>query len=75
MLKEAIERIMKETGRISETGRIQIEEIQNNTGSDYAKVIVNCYRKRCRKPFLCWEIIIFLPKDQILWNQSSFYYI
>lgn len=73
MLKEAIENIMKETGRITKSGRIEIMEIKHNPGSDYAKVIVNGYRKRCRKPFYCWEIMLFLPKDQILWNQSNHY--
>lgn len=73
MLKEAIKRVMVETHRIAESGRIEIVEIQHNSGSDYAKVIVNGYKKRCRKPFYCWEIMIFIPKDQILWNHSNHY--
>jgi hypothetical protein len=70
-LLEAIRQCMVETGRLCASDRLVLVQ-RNINYSDYAVVNVDAIHKRCKKPYANWELCIYKPKDQILWERSSF---
>jgi hypothetical protein len=73
ILKDAIQARMVETGRLPEGGKIEITAITEENWSDYRRVEVLAYRKRCRKPFMAWNLCIDIAKDLIHWDTTTFY--
>lgn len=71
-LERKIISVMVETGRANPGWRFQIQNIENSPGSDWATVTGVLIKKRCRKPFMGWELAIYMPKAQIWWDKSNF---
>lgn len=72
ILKNAIQARMVETGRLPEGGKIKITAITGENGSDYRRVEILAYRKRCRKPFMAWNICVDIARDLIRWDTTTF---
>lgn len=72
MLLEAIRNSMIERGAILPNWKVTLVQVENANGSDWANVTVNVFRPRCRKPLVVWDIAVYLPRDQIWWDKSSF---
>lgn len=71
-LEKRILSAMTETGRAVPGWRFKIQATENNPGSDWATVTGVLIKKRCRKPFMAWELAVYMPKAQIFWDKSKF---
>ena len=40
--------------------------------SDFAKVLVEVYKPKKRKPCIAWELCINIARKQIYWDKSTF---
>lgn len=74
-LAVAIANALKNTGRMIETDKIEIVAIENKLGSDYATVIVQLTKKRCRKPYIAWTLMIDMARELIYFERSVFVYL
>ena len=75
ILKDAIQKAMIETGRLPEGSRIEIISIEREQYSDFRRIEILAYKKRCRKPFMIWNISLDIVRNLIHWVTSSFYYL
>ena len=71
-LEKSILAAMVETGRAQEGWRIKINNVDVPKGSDWAKVNVSVIKKRCRNPIAAWELSVYIPRQQIWWEKSTF---
>lgn len=74
ILKQQILDLMIETGRLPNGSTIDIVEITGENGSDYRRIELNATKKRCRKPFMCWNICLDIARNIIHWDTTTFYY-
>lgn len=73
-IKNAIENVMRETGRLPKNGRIEIQSIQAQS-SDYARVEVLTYKGRSKKPEMYWNICVDMARELIRWDTTTFYHL
>lgn len=71
-LTTAIHAAMVETDRIGPKGRIKIIGKEIVGSSDWARVEVNLYNPRCRKPYAYWVLLVNMVRKEIHWDKSSF---
>lgn len=71
-LEKRILAVMVETGRAQEGWRVKINNVDVPKGSDWAKITVFVIKKRCRNPIVVWDLSVYLPKQQIYWEKSTF---
>lgn len=71
-LERKIITAMIDTGRANPGWRFKIQNFENNPVSDWATVTGVLIKKRCRKPFMAWELSLYKPKGQIWWDKSNF---
>lgn len=75
ILKDAIQKAMIETGRLPEGSKIEIISIEGEQYSDFRRIEILAYKKRCRKPFMSWNISLNIVRNLIHWDTSTFYYL
>ena len=73
ILRDAIQKSMIESGRLSAGEKIEIISIEGESSSDYRRVELLAYKKRCRKPFMCWNICLDIARNIIHWDTTTFY--
>lgn len=66
-----IKAAMDEHGVTAPGWKIKISGI-DQTYSDWATVIVDVVKPRCRKPCATWELAIWMPGMLLRWDKSSF---
>ena len=66
---------MIETGRCLPTDRINYVEHTRDKDSDYLRLGITLTHKTCRKPYVYWNVCIWIPCDLIYWETSTFYYL
>ncbi|WP_304584429.1 hypothetical protein [Acutalibacter muris] len=71
-LLDALHKAMSQYGAIKPNWKISVASIENTNGSDWATVNVNIFRPRCRKPYTVWALAVYMPRDQIWWDKSTF---
>ena len=75
-LENGIYDVLLERGSILSGWRVKVTNIQEKcTGSDWVNVSAYITKARCRKPFMVWELAVYLPRDQINFEKSSFVYL
>lgn len=75
-LENGIRNALLERGSILDGWKIKINGIETKAcGSDWAVVSVAVTKPRCRKPFMVWELMVYMPKDLIHFDKSSFVYL
>ena len=75
-LENGIRNVLLERGAILDGWKMKITSIEPKAcGSDWAVVSVTVTKPRCRKPFMGWELAVYMPKDQIHFDKSSFAYL
>lgn len=75
ILRDAILNCMIETGRLSPGDKIEITAITGDNGSDYRRVEILATKKRCKKPFIYWNICLDIARNLIRWDTSTSYYL
>ena len=75
ILKEKLLALLIETGRLPAGSSIDIIAISGEQYSDFCRIEITATKKRCRKPFMCWNICIDTARDLIHWDTSTFYYL
>ena len=75
ILRSKLQELLIKTGRLPEGSTITIESVSGDAFSDYRRVEVNATKKRCRKPYMYWNICINIARDQVIWDSSTFYYL
>ena len=75
IMKEQLLARLIETGRAPAGSKIDILSVEGEAYSDYRRVELTITKKRCRKPFVCWNISIDITRGLINWDTSTFYYL
>lgn len=75
ILKQALLKNLIDTGRLPAGASIDIQSITGDAGSDYRRVELTATRKRCKKPYMCWNICVDIARDLIRWDTTTFYYL
>ena len=75
ILKQALLNSLIETGRLPAGANIGIQSITGENGSDYRRIELVTTRKRCKKPFMYWNICIDIARNLIRWDTTTFYYL
>lgn len=52
--------------------RIKIASKEIIKNSDYARVLVEVYKPRKRKPCIVWDLCVNFVREQINWDHSTF---
>lgn len=73
-IHEAIENVMKQTGRLSPKDRVEIYHVEAGA-SDIARVEVYAYHGRWKTPFVYWNLCVNRARELVYWDHSTFYYI
>lgn len=71
--EQGIHNALDEKGITLPDWKIKITNREIIGRSDWAKVTVEVYKPRKRKPEIIWELAINIVKNQIHWDKSSFY--
>ena len=71
-LTEAIRAAMLATDRIGPKWRIKIVGKETVGKSDWARVEVNLYKPRHRKPHAYWILVINMVREEIHWDKSNY---
>ena len=74
-LKELLLARMIETGRLPAGSKIEITSIAGDTGSDYRRVEILATKKRCRKPYMYWNVCVDIARSLIRWDTTTYYYL
>ena len=75
-LEKGIYNALLERGSILSGWKVKVTNVQEKcAGNDWVNVSVYITRARCRKPFMVWELAVYLPRDQINFEKSSFVYL
>lgn len=74
-LETAIFNVFTERGITSSNWRIKVTNKEIIGQSDFAKVKVEVYEPRKRKPCMFWDLYINIVKEQIHWDKSTFNYL
>jgi len=75
-LENGIYNVLLQRGSIADGWKVKVTDIQLKcSGSDWATVSVNIIKPRCRKPFMAWELAVYMPRDQVDFSKSSFAYL
>lgn len=64
-----------ETSRLPAGSSIDIISIEGEPYSDYRRIELLATKKRCRKPFMSWNICIDVARNLIHWDTTTFYYL
>ena len=75
VLKQALLNNLIESGRLPAGANIDIQSITGDNGSDYRRIELVATRKRCKKPYMCWNICIDIARNLIHWDTTTFYYL
>ncbi len=73
-LEQGIHDVMNERGITVPNWRIKITNREIIGKSDWAKVTVEVYAPRKRKPTVIWILSINFVRETVHWDKSSFYY-
>ena len=69
-----IRNAMIETGRMS--AKCRLECIEALKDGDWMRVGCHIYKtSRTKKPHMYWNICVYVPKNQIHWDTTTFYYL
>ena len=71
--EKALHEAFNEKGITLPDWRIKITNREIIGHSDWAKVTVEVYKPRKRKPEIIWELAVNIVRDQIHWDKSNFY--
>lgn len=74
ILKAQLLACLIETGHAPAGSKIDIVSIEGEAYSDYRRVEVTITKKRCSKPFVCWNLCVDIVRQRIHWDTSTFYY-
>lgn len=72
-IQDALRDSLIRTGRISHKDRIEI--IGKSESGDYARVEINAFHGRQKRPFVYWNICVDMARELVHWDTSTFYYI
>lgn len=72
-LNEQVKAALVETGRLLPNSRVKIINVEVN--GDWGTIEANCYRYRCRRPFKCHILKVFIPSNSVFWSESTFHYL
>lgn len=75
IINDAILNKMIETGRLPQGSKIEIQSITGEPYSNYVRIEILGTKKRCRKPFVYWNICVDIARELIYWDTSTFYYL
>jgi len=70
-----IHNVLAEKGIAGLDWRIKIISKEIIGKSDFAKVLVEVYEPRKRKPCMNWDLCINIVREQIYWDKSTFVYL
>lgn len=73
-LENAIKEIFIEREIMLPNWKIQITDKEILGKSDYAKVTVDVFKPRKKKPEITWILTINMVREQIHWDKSEFYH-
>ena len=62
---------MVDTGRLSNTDRIDIAEIFNS--ENYARVGVTAFHYKGKKPFMFWNVCVDIRRQEVVWDTTTHY--
>lgn len=68
-------RVLVETGRMAEDDKLNLVEISGNAGSDYRTVVLEITKKRCRKPYMVWDLYVNMVRELVFFDRSHFEYL
>lgn len=71
-LVSRIKAAMDEHGVTAPGWRIKVSEVNQVSSSDWATVVVDVLKPRCRKPCSTWELAIWVPGMLLRWDLSKF---
>ena len=72
-LEEGIFNAFLDKGIVNPDFKIKITSREIIGNSDYAKVTVEIFPPKKRKPTIVWELAINIVRNTIHWDKSSFY--
>lgn len=75
ILRDELLKVMIESGRLPEGAKIDITSIEGEVYSDYRRIELLAFKKRCRKPYMYWNIAVDITKNLVHWDTTTFYYL
>ena len=70
---EGIKEVLIERGIMNDDWRMKIINREIIANSDFGKITIEIYQPRKRKPCIVWELTIYIPRNQIYFDKSTFY--
>ena len=71
-LENGIKEALVEYGAMNDNWRMKITDKEIIAYSDWAKVEIEIYKPRCRKPCIIWTLAINMVKELVDFERSTF---
>lgn len=68
---ERIKEIMVETNRANESDKVNVTKVDLRDGSNIIYVYVEITKKRCRKPYVAYKLLVDTARDFIDFSRSD----
>lgn len=72
-LESLIHSAMDQHGVTLPKWKIKITNVEA-VNFNWAKVTTEVFEPRKRKPTIIWEVAVYMPRNQVDFNKSTFYY-
>lgn len=72
-LEKQVKNALIDRDYLNPKGRIKIIEVI--VEGDWGRITVNCIKPRCRKPYKCHILRVYIPSNTVFWSESTFFYL
>lgn len=74
-MENLIRNVLIETERLRNGGKVKIISRQPIGNSDWAEILVEAYRPKCRKPYATWTLTVNFVRKMIDFERSHIDYL